>query len=346
MASPGDRLASGLLRLYADAFSDKYHVEVVDLSALATDGWESDLYACDIEYEEHGARRRDGAILKLYHGVEAGAKAEREFAGLLHLSEAGFPVPRPLAHDAADGAMGRPYLLMERVAGRELRDALPEADTDERLRLLTLFCRLFVDLHTLDWRPFVPNPDDYHAEGYIRSWLDLAERSVAALPIPVDAFAPVFAWLREHVAEVECERLSVVHRDFHGGNVLLQQDGAPVVIDWTAIEVSDYRFDLAWTLLLSSTYGQLEARELILGEYERLAGRRVEQLAFFDVAACARRLVDIATTLGAGAQTSSMRPEAEAAIRRQADHVRRVYALLQERIGQPLPALEQILVTL
>jgi len=346
MSSPGNRLASGLLRVYATTFPTRRHVQVVDCGALATDGWESDLYTCDIAYEEHGERRRDAAILKLYHGDNAGAKAEREFAGLRHLTQAGFPVPRPLTHDAADATLGRPFVLMERVAGRELRDVLAEADPDEQQRILTLFCRLFVDLHALDWRPFVPNLDDFHTEGHIRGWLDLAERQVAALPVSSDAFAPVLAWLREHVAEVDSERFSVVHRDFHGGNVLLRQDGLPVVIDWTAIGVSDHRFDLAWTLLLSSTYGQPEARELILAEYERLAGRPVEQMAFFDVTACARRLVDIATTLGAGAQTSSMRPEAEAAIRRQADHVRRVYALLRERIGQPLPALERMLVTL
>jgi len=346
MASPGDVLAIGLLRVYAAAFPTRRHVQVVERSALATDGWESDLYTCDIAYEENGERRREPAILKLYHGGDAGTKAEREFAGLRHLTQAGFQVPRPLAHDAQGATLGRPFVLMERVAGRELRDVVLEADPGEQLRLLTLFCRLFVDLHALDWQPFVSNPEEYHAEGHIRGWLDLAERYVADLPVPADAFALVFAWLREHVAEVECHRLSVVHRDFHGGNVLLRQDGSPVVIDWTAIEVSEYRFDLAWTLLLSSTYGQPEARELMLAEYERLAGRRVEQLAFFDVTACARRLVDIVTTLGAGAQTSGMRPEAEAAIRRQAEHVRRVYALLRERIGQPLPALEQMLLTL
>jgi aminoglycoside phosphotransferase (APT) family kinase protein len=346
MASPVNRLESGLLRVYADAYLTRRHVQVVDCSALATDGWESDLYTCDIEYEEYGERRREPAILKLYHGDNAGAKAEREFAGLRHLTQAGYPVPRPFIYDAADATLGRPFVLMERVAGRELRDVVAEADPGEQQQLLTLFCRLFVDLHALDWRAFVPNSAAYHPQSHIRGWLDLAERYVADLPVPTDTFAPVFAWLRARVAEVECERLSVVHRDFHGGIVLLRQDGSPIVIDWTAIEVSDYRFDLAWTLLLSSTYGQPEVRELILAEYERLAGRPVEQLAFFDVTACARRLVDIATTLGAGAQMSGMRPEAEAAIRRQAEHVRRVYALLRGRIGQPLLALERILATL
>ncbi len=45
-----------------------------------------------------------------------------------------------------------------------------------------------------------------------------------------------------------------VHWDYHPGNVLLRDDSSAVVIDWTQIDVSDPRFDLAWTLLLVSSY--------------------------------------------------------------------------------------------
>ena len=38
------------------------------------------------------------------------------------------------------------------------------------------------------------------------------------------------------------------------------------------MDISDSRFDLAWTLLLMSTHGDPEIRGLILREYKRLSG--------------------------------------------------------------------------
>lgn len=378
MPSQEDLLAQGLLQVYLRAFPTRSSVRVADVHALATDGWESDLYACDIASTEHGVERRDAAVLKLYHGSAAGEKAGREFAGLRHLSQAGFPVPRPLAHATDAEVFGHPSVLMERVAGRDLREAMAGADPPEQRRLLTLFCDLFVRLHALDWRPLAvassdTSPRDSLATGsvaletspalgpvsadaaismepanlpppdYLSRWLDFAERHVASLPLPVAALAPVFTWLRERLPTVRCDRLSLTHNDFHPGNVLLRTDGSPVVIDWTSFELADYRLDLAWTLLLASTHGRPDARELILREYERIARYPVAQIEFFDVIACARRLSDIATMLAVGTEAAGMRPEAAAEIRQLAEHVRRVYALLCERIGQPLPALAALL---
>src|SRR5205085_1520958 len=59
------------------------------------------------------------------------------------------------------------------------------------------------------------------------------------------------AWLTSRRSTVPCERLVVVHGDFHRNNVLLRADGAPFVIDWSNVRLADCRSDLAWTRLIT-----------------------------------------------------------------------------------------------
>jgi aminoglycoside phosphotransferase (APT) family kinase protein len=117
------------------------------------------------------------------------------------------------------------------------------------------------------------------------------------------------------------------------------------VIDWTNVDVSDYRLDLSWTLLLMSTYGSPESRELVLGEYERAAGHSVEQIEYFEVAACLRRLFSILVSLAAGAERLGMRPGAEAMMKN-VDHIGSVYARLRQRTGIAIAEVDRLISSL
>jgi len=58
----------------------------------------------------------------------------------------------------------------------------------------------------------------------------------------------------------------------------MQDDGKAFVIDWTSVDLADFRLDLAWTLLLTSTHWSPEVRDIILSEYERIAGKKLSSL--------------------------------------------------------------------
>jgi hypothetical protein len=107
--------------------------------------------------------------------------------------------------------------------------------------------------------------------------------------------------------------------------------------------VSDPRFDLAWTLVLVSTYEGAGWHDRILREYERIAGAKVEGLAFFEVVACVKRLYSVAAALTFGPQTVGMRPGTEAIMRRQMGASGRVYDLLVARSGTEVPEMEKLL---
>jgi hypothetical protein len=120
-------------------------------------------------------------------------------------------------------------------------------------------------------------------------------------------------------------------------------DGSATVIDWTQIQVADSRFDLAWTLMLVGAAEGWHWRDRILAEYERLAGAPVQELEWFEVAVCSKRLFSVFVSSAAGPETLGMRREAVDLMRRQFPALRRVYQLLLTRTGLRLVSIEEML---
>ena len=155
-------------------------------------------------------------------------------------------------------------------------------------------------------------------------------------------FLPIVEWLEKRRDDVPCPRPSVTHQDYHPENVLVRDDGSAVIIDWTSIAISDARFDLAWTLVLVSSYEGTEWRNRMLQEYERLAGAKVEQIEVFEIAACAKRLTSVVISLADGPEKLGMRPDAVKMMRQQLGALEKVYELLLERTGIRIAAAEEL----
>lgn len=336
-------IQSGLLRLYEGRHPRRQNVRILDLARIS-DGWETEVYSFAVEYSKADDRRREELILRIYPGNDAPAKSAREFNTMVQLHEMGYPVPQVLLLDSEGAHLGTPFVVMEKIAGRSLGAISDESPVERKLELLTTFCRMFVDLHALEPRPFARNSSFHETDDLseiFRRQLSYWQSYTHALES--HTFDPIFSWLDERLPTVRFGSPSLIHMDFHPYNILLrEEDGAAYVIDWTSAEVSDYRLDLAWTLLLMSTYGNPESRALVLGEYERIAGHRVERIKYFEVAACLRRLFSIAVSLSSGADKLGMRPGSEAMMADGA-HIERVYARLRERTGITIAEVEKLL---
>lgn len=328
----------------AGAFPDLHDVKTCRLKSISS-GWESDVYSFNMEYGRIGKREIRELILRVYPGIDAHIKSEREFMGMKQLYDMGYPVPEVHILEKDNRIFDGPFMLMERIHGEGFWPILVEATGKKQKELLTLFCGLLVQLHELDWHPFpacteeADNDDKYRfIDMSLREGREIL-RKFSFLP----GFIPVIHWLEERRDLVPCYRPSPIHWDFHPGNILLQKDGKAVVIDWTQICISDYRFDLAWTLLLMSTYEGPEWRGLILGEYERLSGRCVEQIEYFDVAACVKRLLIIVISVVSGPDKLGMRSDAVEMMKRQMGATGKVYNLLQKRTEISIPEVENML---
>lgn len=341
-----DDMQSRLGTYYARAFPARQDVKVSELVSISA-GWESEMYSFNVEYGPVGERRHEGLILRIYPGDDAHGKSAHEFHSMRQLHKAGYPVPQVLVLERENSPFGKPFVIMERIEGQVLWPLLFSSSEEKQQELLTLFCELFVQLHTLDWRPFVDDVASYEMESpyvFVDRWLSTAHDSLARFPR--SGFLPVVEWLEERRDGVPCPQPSLVHSDFHPFNILVRDDGSAVVIDWTGLHVSDSRFDLAWTLLLTSTHGSEEWRNRFLQEYERLAGAKVKQIEYFEVCACARRLFDVSVSLSEGAEKRGMRSEAVTMMKQQMGAIKRVYDFLLDKTGIRVEEVEKLFASL
>src|SRR5437763_2869381 len=90
--------------------------QVSDLPLLGS-GFETDVYAFSLAAPGSHAEEM---VLRVYGGQGAAEKAEREFAAMRGLREAGYPVPRmgTLCRDSEP--LGSPFITMERIHGVSL----------------------------------------------------------------------------------------------------------------------------------------------------------------------------------------------------------------------------------
>ena len=327
------------------ATASQAHVSQVRASqpVFLTAGWESDIYSFDLDYVADGVARRDGLVLRLYSGARAAGKASHEFGVTRGLHAAGYPVPRPRLWHAGGEPAAAPFLVMERIDGDVMWPLMKAASASRRAELIGQFCELAARLHQMDTHALEPqgSTNPYrHIDSLLLGARDMLNRH------PQLGLQPALDWLLARRDSVPCLKASVLHWDFHPSNVIVRADGSAVVIDWTGGRISDARFDLAWTLLLTNAYAGSAMRDSVLAGYERHWGARVDQLIFFEVVACVRRLFDIGLSLSQGAEAMGMRAGAAEQMRQYWQPIERVYALLRGHTGLSLPAVEAMLAAL
>lgn len=328
---------SSLQDFLGRTWPERAGAEVADLHEISA-GWESDVYAFDLIHDGE----RDRLVLRIYPGEDAWNKSAREFEAIRRLHGVGYPVPEVYLLARTSSPYGKPFIIMERVDGHGMWHETfhgPEAQQQERMEL---FCRLFVQLHSLDWRALTDDdlPGTAGPYGAIDRYLGLIWGFCERFGQP--GYLVLMDWLSAHRDAMACERPAPIHWDFHPENMMLRADGSAVVIDWTQFEISDPRFDLAWTMMLVGCAEGEGVRERILGTYERIRGCPVREIEAFEVVACAKRLASVTMSLSAGPEALGMRPGAGEIMRRQLPALVRVYERLQILTGLRVPEVDQL----
>ena len=346
-AKKSSQLAHYLRRAYPQARS----LSIRDFAAINS-GWENEVYSFTLNEGPFGSRAREELILRIYPGYNALERANKEIQALEGLHRVGYPVPRVFLHDAGETSpFGLPFLLMERIQGRPLADELYHSSSGEKEELIELFCSLLARLHEVNWRAIVPEPERFEPAGQgsiIEQSFAESRSRVESLLLP--GFWPTWDWLFRHQGDIGSTHLVLAHLDYHPGNLLLKEHvetlgESAVVIDWTCSEVTDFRFDLAYTLMIIGSFHQWELRDKVLREYERQSGKIVAEMDYFDAIASFLRLLAILSSLTLGPGAAGMRPGSEQMIRGQASAVRRMYEHLVRITGLTIPEVEIFLET-
>jgi aminoglycoside phosphotransferase (APT) family kinase protein len=344
-----DALAANL-RDYLSAQQGR-RVEAGALTRLSN-GWESDVYAFDTPQLLDGGHDRGEAarasgpgryILRLYFGEEAADKARHEGRAYALLARAGYPVPRVICAEPSTVALGRAFLIMARIDGEPLGHRWRDPDPAVQQREMTRFCELFAALHTLAWQHL---PGAEHVPTFtIAAQIDYWESLINALR--VTGFEAGLAWLRMRSATISPQPLGLAHWDFHHENILMDDDDHAWVIDWTQFQATDVRFDLAWTLVLLASERDVEIAQRVREGYFAVRGWRAtdvaEELAFFEGAACLKRIVSVVVSLQRGADALGMRPGAEAIMTRGLPRIALVYKRWLALTATPMPVVDEML---
>jgi aminoglycoside phosphotransferase (APT) family kinase protein len=332
-----------LLEYLSGLHPDRAGLNVSQLEDITT-GWEAEIHCYTVEYDGEAGRVREERVIRLFISDPDGRKAREEFKVLSALSGVGFPVPEVFHLETDGSVLGGSFIIMERVRGRILSDALRYSTEEEAASLMEEFSRIWVWLHGLDGRKLFPDFPGGNTRDYLDGLFVMAEKILDDSGMPW--FQPVLDWLLEKGSGVESVGLSLIHQDYHMRNVLQREDGSLVVLDWTQASPGDYRADLAWSMLLMSTYDQPSFREIILEAYEEADGAKVKDIEYFEVLAAARRLISIASSFSAGAESLGMRPEAVEMMKESKGHLKEVYRRLSEGTGVQLLEFEEILARL
>lgn len=306
---------------------------VADVEPIG-EGWESKIYAFTATLPDITL----DLVLRMYTGSDGPYKAQVESGGMPRLRTMGYPVPQVFLYELDTTTLGLPFIVMERIFGNQLWDEM-RRQPNRRAAYEKGFVDLLVELHRLDWKPFLGDqPMPQHSHDLIRRDLALWRDLVAATP--VTGFGDALDWFDGRLAAVTPSSPAVVHNDFHPANVLVTQDTSALVIDWTSLGVGDPRSDLAWTLMLVEFVDGPEARRRIRDRYE--AELSTADLDYFMAGAYVKRLYSLVASLTHGPETLGMRAEAANEMRNHLDQADGIYNEFRRITGHRLAGFEQL----
>lgn len=146
--------------------------------------------------------------------------------------------PSPRWYDATGEHLGTKTMVVDAAPGAVTLQTRLRTDADTHL-----FVDTFADVHTtpVDGLP-LEHPGDW--ETYLDGVLDRYDRMAERYPGCAPVLRYVTAWARAH--RPPPVPLGLVHGDCQPSNVLLDDSGVPLLIDWEFAHVGDPREDLGY----------------------------------------------------------------------------------------------------
>ncbi|MEQ8233520.1 MAG: phosphotransferase family protein [Gammaproteobacteria bacterium] len=265
-------------------------VTLENLTRIAV-GWSHETWLFDACWRDGGYARRLGLCLRRDPGnalLRELSDLGEQFRVLQCLEQTPLPTPKPYWYESDAGILGRPFLVMEKVAGecpnpwgREGRAWYAAAAA--RGVLPASFTDTLATLHTLDWQAAgldflgVPAAGTDFARREIAKWRAFIDQT-GAPPHPV--LSDLLCWLEANAPATS--RLSLVHGAYRTGNLLIDGDRVSAVLDWELQAIGDPLYDVAYVLSDLNREGtdllsNVVARETFFERYEAATGITIDE---------------------------------------------------------------------
>ncbi len=326
-----EHLALYLASRYSDATISNFN--------LLAGGFESEIYTFRLQRLNSSQKNY---ILRLFTGEGASEKLTRESRALFLLHEAGYPVPALLLQEPGPEILGKPFEIIDKLEGQALWPVLASVESHQQRQYLSKFGSLLAQLHKLDWRLFTTNPDAYEKNPTLLLDEIISHYHSLYTKYNLKGFVQLVDWLDIHKYEVSVHP-AVVHQDFHANNVFLCSNDQLFVIDWTQFGVSDYRLDLAWTLLIMGDLGNPDWKKQIFDAHASDFNDPIQHLDYFNVIAYMKLLASTAISFTFSPEELGLRPEAVKLTKEQLSIYEQIYQQIRKITGLAIPELEGVL---
>ena len=330
-----------LTQYYNHNYPKRQNQTISDVKEI-TDGWETKLYKYTVNYILNENPVSDHQVIRIFsdHG---GPTSEKEFQVMMKLGEQRYPVPEVFHNDSTGDVINKPFIIMEYLSGNTMNYRYDNVSDSEREELYRQMITLMVDLHRINVSKVFPDNKLSDTDEFFDFMFNQIDERIAWTKL--DWVYPIVDWLQERRNDVKTHELSVLHGDFHGRNIMFRGDGTPAVIDWSGSNVGDYRFDLAWTIILFSTFGGSFFRDLLLNMYSDVSEVEIKDIEYFEVLGCAVRFVIVFSSFLNKPDEMGLRSKSNKMTTVISDHLLKVYDMLVKRTGLRLPEFEKIMST-
>jgi aminoglycoside phosphotransferase (APT) family kinase protein len=305
-----DRIAEGLAAWLRRKLPDAHNLCVSNLLrpslGLSNDTALFDLDWSDARGEHH--QRLVARLLPTERLVFPEYDLARQYRVMEALEGSGVPVPHMRWFEADPTVFGQQFFVMDACEGEAPSDVPPyhtpvgmcfDASPAERAKMWWNGIEVLARIHAVDW----------HARGL--AFLGDAWSPRAAMDAQLDYWADYFEWARTAERQPILDhslqwlrrnrptpaRTALCWGDSRLGNMLFKDFEVTAVLDWEMAFLGDPEADLAWWLFLDWNHSEgyqiprlegFPTREETVARYQKLCGRRVENLFYYDVFAAFR----------------------------------------------------------
>jgi aminoglycoside phosphotransferase (APT) family kinase protein len=227
-------------------------------------------------------RPRPPALLEPYD-------LERQFGILRALEDTAVRAPKALWFEGSGEVLGRPFVVMERMAGDVYEMQAPDGpdNDDERIRRMCLrMAEQLAAIHRVDLDATrLGELDDgfAHLDRELEHWAGEMHR-VALGPLP--ALERLLAGLQDTRPQ-PYRSVTLVHGDAKPGNFAFVGDDVSAVFDWEMTTVGDPLVDIGWMELLwmqpvgLTSHPAAPTVEEFLAHYESASGVRTQNRSWY-----------------------------------------------------------------
>jgi aminoglycoside phosphotransferase (APT) family kinase protein len=210
-------------------------------------GFDTSIYAFALQDAE--APYGGALIARVFRTPTDAERARYEAAVQNAVASLGYPAPEVLLVEAQADVLGAPFIVMRRMPGRVMLDALLGPRMGNMAALLGRWHARLHDLDAEEFRRVLGDTIDPRRLATVDYILGRYEESVTTASL--DGLRPTLRWLLEH-RPAPGVASSICHSDFHPLNVLVTGREVTGVVDWGSVAIAPPAYDVGATVALLS----------------------------------------------------------------------------------------------